>query len=194
MGSEICFDLEKKQELGISRLNSLKERALKNEVLIQEVTSLCFTMQMKANSERLHNLQMVDQSTLLKKKYEQLMKKLMSLVSELSIFQARKFQMIQQKQELETAFQEVQLNQLQARPPLKDSELNFLKMVKSEIQFAQLKKLRKEQSTLMKAPQSSVKTFAPQRNTAYLDKFGLPKPYGIFKPLHTRFLPKIQNN
>ena len=46
-----------------------------------------------AKGERKKNLNLVNINEYLKRKYEKLMKKLMSMVSELSIFQAKKYQL-----------------------------------------------------------------------------------------------------
>lgn len=93
MGCEVGSkeELNKKSELSLFKLNRIKENILKNDILLVELDNIILKFSKSAESERKNNLNLVTVSETLKRKYEKLMKKLMSMVSELSIFQAKKF-------------------------------------------------------------------------------------------------------
>lgn len=164
-------------------LNFKKEQQLEKEVIIEELETAKVKLTELATCDKKENLSKVDKYNVLKHKLESLTRKVMALVSELSIFQATvvklELEYGSKLKELKNA-EESSQNSL---PPTPESEMRFLKALRDKFSLMEMQIKRKEHENFIKnvAPFTK-KTNAERRVDSYITEIGLPKPYGKFAP------------
>ena len=116
----------------------------------------------------------------------------MSLVSELSIFQATVVKLDLEKEGKAKELEFIENNIKQGLPPTPESEVKFLKVLRDQIMVMEMQNKRKEENHYIKNIAPFAKnTTAAQRVDSYLTDIGLPRPYGKFAP----FMPtNIETN
>ncbi len=88
IGSQIPEDkvLQSKLLIIETHLNKQKEKVLQNEIILEEIVQINKKFQLMATSNRKDNLELMEVSNKLKNKYNKVVRKLMTLVSELSLY------------------------------------------------------------------------------------------------------------
>ncbi len=135
--------LQSKLILVESQLNRYKEKILRNEIVLREITEITYRFSDMANKNRRQNLSLMDESNQLKNKYNKLIRKLMTLVSELSLYQAQIVQLKEQKGSLELQVKGIEDRVIEHQPPQDSSELHFLQKIQQNKKF-QIKKLKNQ--------------------------------------------------
>ena len=186
--------LKTKLEVLEELLNQKKERYLEREIVYEELTKGVDYLKNNAIKQRHKNLTIVNKSNICRNKINKVSKKIMMIVSELSIFQAIEVKLNHEKKEKEVFLENIQDRITKGEPPKQDSEFKFLKSIRDEVNFYELNQKRKNQNFINKFVKPFfIKTTSKKRVDAYVNKIGLPKPYfknGPFIP--NNFMTKLQ--
>ena len=175
-------------------LNQKKEKFLEREIVFEELSKGVDHLKNNSIKQRHKNLTIVNKSNICKNKINKISKKIMMIVSELSIFQAIEVKLNFEKTEKEKFMDTIRDRIFKGEPPKQDSEFKFLKSIRDEVNFYELNQKRKNQNFVNKFVKPFfIKTTSKKRVDAYINKIGLPRPYfknGPFIP--NNFMTKLQ--
>jgi chromosome segregation ATPase len=174
------------------QINAKKDVVLQKRIVLDQLEKVLGDMTTHVEGTRHDDLQMSSQANTLKHKFTGVFRKVMVLVSELSIFQANVIMLEMEKKNTEATLKQVQENVEAGQPPLEDSELRFLKLVRNERVEQESRYKRRMETEFVKNIEPFVKkTTAQKRVDSYINAIGLPQPYGVIKP----FMPvAVQGN
>ena len=166
-----------------TNLNKIKEKFLQNEIVLEEIIKINLNMKKITSEKRQNSLKCMEKSNFLKNKYNKIIKKIMTLVSELSLYQAKFFKIKLQKNNLLEKIDKIQDRIHKNLPPNLDSEIKFLDKIKKKKIFQENFLKKKEKEIFCKYLINYVtKTKGEKRFDSYFDQNGFPRPYGVFKP------------
>lgn len=121
--------LEAKIQVLEERLNLKKESLLEKELILDEITNLSENLRTQALQGRYSTLEVSTKVNDLQARLKKITRKMMSTISELSMFQAN---VIKLNQEKEFSYQNLEISrerQENGLPPTEESEIEFLKML-----------------------------------------------------------------
>lgn len=176
------------------RLKGKKEGLVEKELVLEEVGSLTGKLRTQANAGRSDTLDLSRQVNSYQARIREVTRKLMSAVSELSLYQATAMKLKQERADLEQAFDDGQARMSRGEAPTEDAEDEFYRRERE--------RLRRRQEAMERAanpsprdlatqqPAQVTRTTAEPRPNAYVpdDELGIPRPYGghaPFKPTET---------
>lgn len=176
------------------RLKGKKEGLVEKELVLEEVGSLTGKLRTQANAGRSDTLDLARQVNSYQARIREVTRKLMSAVSELSLYQATAMKLKQERDDLEQAFDDGQVRMSRGEAPSEYAEDEFYQRERE--------RLRRRQEAMERAanplprdlatqqPAQVTRTTAEPRPNAYVpdDELGIPRPYGghaPFKPTET---------
>lgn len=165
------------------QINLKKDIILQKTMSYNQIDKLLKEMTCQVESTRYEDLKNGSLANSLKYKFSGVFKKVMVLVSELSIFQANVIMLEMEKKNQEETLLKMEENVENGNPPLVDSELKFLKKIRNTKVEQEAEYKRKMEVEFVKNIEPYVKkTTAQKRVDSYINNIGLPQPYGIVKP------------
>ncbi|TMW56254.1 hypothetical protein Poli38472_008902 [Pythium oligandrum] len=175
------------------RYHRKKEQLLEKELVLEEVTSLSNKLRTQATERRGETLALAKKVNDFQTKIKETTRKMMAIVSELSMYQATAMKLQQEKHDSMADFEETQRRFDAGHVPNAFCEQQLLRF--------QLQRQRDEELRLSKQqmrataqhaqsfPTQLTYTSAEPRPNAYIpEDLGIPKPYGVqapFKPTQT---------
>lgn len=170
------------------RLHKRKEQLLEKEIILEEISSLSSKLRDAAEGGREHTLTIAKRSNELQSKIKEITRKMMSIVSELSMYQATAIKLQQDKEARQRQLDEAQKRFEAGKPPTQQSEREWHRLVQEKrrrIVEATRKKQLRAQDRAGLNPSIPIRTTAEPRPNAYVpegDALGVPKPYGRLAP------------
>ncbi|CAD5119583.1 DgyrCDS8185 [Dimorphilus gyrociliatus] len=180
-----------------SRLATKEEQILEKDLILQQVTRLAQRVQKKSDSGKMDTLNLAKHVNELQAKIKEVTRKMMGLVSELSMKQAHALRLQQEVKEKESSLEQAYLRMEKNEPPSDDMEMEWNKYVRDEnrrtkdMLEARMRTEEEEQYTL---PGTITCTTAEPRPNAYIpdeeNDLPIPRPYGA----HAPFKPQEQSS
>jgi hypothetical protein len=172
------------------KLDKKKEQLLEKELVLEEITNLSDKLRQQATERRGETLVVAKKVNDFQSKIKEITRKMMAIVSELSMYQATAMKMQQEKHDALVEYEQSVKNYESGNPPNAICE--------QELYRQQLYKMKDEENKFLKAQQKAAAihaqnfptqltyTSAEPRPNAYIpEELGIPKPYGNqapFKP------------
>ncbi|NXY68027.1 CC146 protein, partial [Glareola pratincola] len=179
--------LKKIEQLEVELVQK-EEKLLETDFLYEHVSRLTDRIRTTAENGKQDTLLLAKRTNELQKKIKDRTHKLMALVAELSMKQALTIKLQQEVRDKEQFFMTVSSRIDQGLPPPKETENEWLKVLRNEKmrkEAAEARAKRAAQEEQAAAP-GRVHTTAEQRPTAYIpdDAYSLPlpRPYGAHAP------------
>mmetsp|Transcript_7128 Transcript_7128/g.25489 ORF Transcript_7128/g.25489 Transcript_7128/m.25489 type:complete len:571 (+) Transcript_7128:597-2309(+) len=164
------------------RLNAKKEALLENELVLEEVANLAAKLQHRAASGRGETLDLARQVNGYQAKIRDATRRMMAVVSELSMYQATAMKLQQQKRDVTTRLEEAKWHAAQDAAPTEDAARELERRL---LERSQPRGLQAAPQAQPDAP-GTVRTTAEPRPNAYIPDaaagLGIPKPYGNLAP------------
>merc|ERR1712070_1329826 len=170
------------------RLNDKKEALLEKELILEEVAALSDKLRQQAVDGRRGTMGLSQKVNIFQARIKGVTRKMMSTVSELSMYQATAHKLQQERDEACERMMTARERLQNGLPPTEAADAEFEKMMQTEQQREmdrQLATQRKQEEDIMNS--NFTRTTAEPRVNAYIpeDDHGLPKAYGLnapFKP------------
>ncbi|XP_074423971.1 coiled-coil domain-containing protein 146 [Larus michahellis] len=179
--------LKKIEQLEVELVQK-EEKLLETDFLCEHVSRLTDRIRATAENGKQDTLLLAKRTNELQKKIKDRTQKMMALVAELSMKQALTIKLQQEARDKEQFFMTVSLRIDQGLPPPKETENEWLKVLRNEKmqkEAAEARAKRAAEEEQAAAP-GRVHTTAEQRPTAYIpdDEYSLPlpRPYGAHAP------------
>ncbi|KAG7455838.1 hypothetical protein MATL_G00245200 [Megalops atlanticus] len=180
-------ELIKKIEQLEEGLAEREAKLLEKELVYDQVTQLSERIRAKAENGKKDTLELAKKVSEIQNQIEETTRKMMSVVSELSMEQAKAMTLQQEVKEKEATLDSCQRRLEQGMPPSEDMELEWQQTLKNEQRQqadAQERARRAEEQEKSKLPGGGVTT-AEARPNAYIpeeDNLPIPRPYGALAP------------
>jgi len=175
-------DLAAKLQVLEERLNDKKEQLLEKDLVLEEVTNLANRLRTQALEGREDTLELAKRVNDFQARIKSTTRRMMSTVSELSMYQATAMKLAQENQGKEELVQAQTQNLEADLPPTEEIEREWLRY-EQELTRRTSEAFAKNvlQET---APAQITQTTAEPRPNAYIpdDIVGIPKPYGALAP------------
>ncbi|GAX79502.1 hypothetical protein CEUSTIGMA_g6943.t1 [Chlamydomonas eustigma] len=178
-----------KEELGAKiqqleeRLNDKKESLLEKELILEEITGLSDKLRAQASDGRSDTLELARRVNDYQSRLRTVTRKVMAIVSELSMYQAQSLKLGAEREELEEEVKAADERLSAGLPPTEDCEREWYRLERTRMLQAELDKLREEDKKGVDAKDADAPTTAEARPNAYIpESLGIPKPYGNFAP------------
>ncbi|NWZ21100.1 CC146 protein, partial [Asarcornis scutulata] len=181
-------ELQKKIEQIEVELVQKEERLLEMDFLYDHVSRLTARIRTTAGNGQQDTLLLATRINELQKKIKDRTQKMMALVAELSMKQALAIKLQQEMRDKEQFLMTVSARIDQGLPPPKETEIEWLKILRNEKVYKEAAEARARQAAEEEqaAVPGCVHTTAEQRPTAYIpnDEYSLPlpRPYGALAP------------
>ncbi|NWT43073.1 CC146 protein, partial [Chroicocephalus maculipennis] len=179
--------LKKIEQLEVELVQK-EEKLLETDFLCEHVSRLTDRIRATAENGKQDTLLLAKRTNELQKKIKDRTQKMMALVAELSMKQALTIKLQQEARDKEQFFMTVSSRIDQGLPPPKETENEWLKVLRNEKmqkEAAEARAKRAAEEEQAAAP-GRVHTTAEQRPTAYIpdDEYSLPlpRPYGAHAP------------
>ncbi|CEM02393.1 unnamed protein product [Vitrella brassicaformis CCMP3155] len=175
------------------RLNEKKEKLLEKELVFDEISAFSEKLRLQAVDGRSDTLELSHKVNLFQTRLKELTKKMMAIVSELSMYQAMALKLQLERDEIQGRVDSARLNMSEGRRPTPHADIEFTKMIIVEdrkVAEAEAARSRKQEEEMLTA--NVTKTTAEPRVNAYIPEgeMGLPKAYGV----HAPFMPSEQGS
>jgi chromosome segregation ATPase len=171
------------------RLNAKKEQLLERDLVLDEVTSLSDKLKVQAAETRGSTLDLAKRINDYQARIRTMSRKIMAVISELSMYQATAMKLEQQRAEAAAVLQTARDRVSAGAPPTDDAEYEWYRLERDRVrrQEALMERLANEKTMLANAQRAAqgiaVKTMAEARPNHYLpEELALPKPYGALAP------------
>jgi len=181
-------DLSEKIEKLEFRLAQKEEQLLEKELVHEQINRLVNKVKTKTNNGKEDTLSLAKNVNEVQAKIKDTTRKMMAMVSELSMNQANSIKLEQDVKSKETLLEQCYARMERGQPPSDDIEgewLNNLKKEVTRIQATQERKKNEEEMEHYKIA-GGITTTAEPRPNAYIPDDGtdlpLPKPYGAAAP------------
>ncbi|XP_070559070.1 coiled-coil domain-containing protein 146-like [Ptychodera flava] len=175
------------EELEI-RLSEKEEQLLEKDLVFEQVSRLSDRVRNKAESGKLDTLNLAKKVNEFQAKIKEVTRKMMAVVSELSMTQAQTMKLQQHVKEKEALLEQSYIRMEQGEAPTEEAAIEWEKMLRDETRRAQESEYRRmveeeeEQYTLA----GGVTTTAEPRPNAYIPdddaELPVPRPYGVMAP------------
>jgi len=177
-----------------SRLNGQKEQILEKELVLEEVTALSNKLRMQAAEGHQVTLELAKKMNEYQTRIKKLTRKMMAVVSELSMFQATAIKLEQEKKMKEQTYLTGEANMQQGLPPSEDAEhewyrMEHLRLIKENALHKIHPSMEQEDDPSL-LPGQVRSQCSPRPNAYIADELGIPKPYGA----HAPFKPSKQGS
>ncbi|XP_035178440.1 coiled-coil domain-containing protein 146 isoform X2 [Oxyura jamaicensis] len=179
--------LKKIEQLEVELVQK-EERLLETDFLYDHVSRLTARIRAAAADGQQDTLLLATKISELRKKIKDRTQKMMALVAELSMKQALAIKLQQEMRDKEHFLMTVSARIDQGLPPPKETEIEWLKILRNEKLYKEAAEARARQAAEedQAAVPGCVHTTAEQRPTAYIpnDEYSLPlpRPYGALAP------------
>lgn len=177
--------LDAKVKVLEDRLDEKREQLLEKELILEEVSSLTERLRSQALQRRESAKSLTDQLTELQGRIRDITKKMLAVVSELSMYQATALRLQQEKTSREEDLEAAKWKLSHGEAPTEDTIKDWNRMERKRLAQTEAAMHNGDELRLMQ-PNTMAKTTAEPRPTAYIpDELGIPKPYGgsaPFKP------------
>lgn len=179
-------ELVRKVQVLEGRLNQKDEQLLEKKLLLDQVTALTDRARREASEGREGTLQLATRVNEFQVKIKNLTRRMMAIVSELSVYRATALKLEQEKTDLEGTLETARSNMDQGLPPTADAEQEWLRMERNRMRAIEDRMALTAEQEAEEIP-GVTRTTAEPRVNAYIpdDDLGIPKPYGSrapFKP------------
>lgn len=171
------------------RLNAKKEQLLERELVLDEVTSLSDKLKVQAAETRGSTLDLAKRINDYQARIRTMTRKIMAVISELSMYQATAMKLEQQRAEAAAVLATAKERAAQGVPPTDDAEYEWYRIERDRVrrQEALMERMANEKTMMANAQRAAqgiaVKTTAEARPNHYLpEELALPKPYGALAP------------
>eukprot|EP00495_Collosphaeridae_sp_1-RS-2012_P005316 TRINITY_DN472_c0_g1_i3.p1 TRINITY_DN472_c0_g1~~TRINITY_DN472_c0_g1_i3.p1 ORF type:complete len:348 (-),score=85.95 TRINITY_DN472_c0_g1_i3:136-1179(-) len=169
-----------------SRLNGQKEQILEKELVLEEVTALSNKLRMQAAEGHQVTLELAKKMNEYQTRIKKLTRKMMAVVSELSMFQATAIKLEQEKKMKEQTYLTGEANMQQGLPPSEDAEhewyrMEHLRLIKENALHKIHPSMEQEDDPSL-LPGQVRSQCSPRPNAYIADELGIPKPYGAHAP------------
>lgn len=168
------------------RLSRKKEQLLEKDLVLDEVTKLSDALRIEACERRGETLQVAKQVNTFQSKLKDTTRRMMALVSELSMYQATAMKLHQEKKASLEELEMCQRNVTNGNPPTLDAMQQLVRLQQQKWNEQQMREIKAQQKTAALHSENSstpIHSTAETRPTAYVpDHFPIPKPYGALAP------------
>lgn len=172
------------------RYHHKKEQLLEKELVLEEVTSLSNKLRAQAMERRGETLELAKKVNDFQSKIKETTRKMMAIVSELSMYQATAMKLQQEKHEAMIDVQECTRRVEAGQAPNVFCEHQLLRLQAQSMRDDDMRQLKLQQKAAAahahNFPSQLTYTTAEARPNAYIpEELGIPKPYGVqapFKP------------
>jgi len=165
-------------------LNEKKEKLLEKELVLEEVTTLTGKLRKQAGQGRNETLELAQKVNDYQARIREVTRKMMAVVSELSMYQATAMKLQQEKHLRLKEVESMKDNVDRGEPPNEEAEREWYRLERNRI----AREEGAEGGALGgggggAVPISATRTTAEPRPNAYIpDEIGIPKPYGALAP------------
>ena len=167
------------------RLNEKREKLLERDLVLEELNSLSEKLNEKAVDGKGATSERVDQVHSLQARLQSVTKKMMALVSELSMYQATSMKLEEEKAERQKQVEEAEAALQRGEVPSEEA----VEALRRKERYKEVQKNRKERLNEVERqkqmPLYATRTTAEQRPNAYVpegEAIAVPKPYGKHAP------------
>jgi len=166
------------------RLNDKKEQLLEKELVLEEVTALSDRLRKQAAEGRASTLDLAKKVNDFQARIKSTTRKMMAIVSELSMYQATAMKLQQEKHDRNMELEDATWRLENGEPPTEEAEHEWYRMERERLRRAEARAMRQSQGgAAASMPQQVTRTTAEPRPNAYIpDDIGIPKPYGQLAP------------
>jgi len=173
------------------RLNEKMEKLLEKELILEEVTALSDKLKKQALEGRQDTLDLSQAVNNFQAKIKEVTRKMMAMVSELSMYQATAMKLEQEREEICATVLKARHNMEEGLPPTDEAPTEYARMSAMDKQKAedmQIAQQRRMEEDVLNS--NATRTTAEPRVNAYVPDgdIGLPKAYGA----NTPFMPSTQ--
>lgn len=174
-------DLAAKLQVLEERVNDKKEQLLEKDLVLEEVSNLANRLRAQALEGRGETLELAKRVNDFQVRIKTTTRRMMSTVSELSMYQASAMKLSQENQARDELLHAQQLNLEGSLPPSEGIELEWQRF---EMDLDRRAAEAAARNVLAEtAPPQLTQTTAEPRPNAYIpDDIGIPKPYGALQP------------
>jgi hypothetical protein len=175
-------ELKNRTRILEGRLNMRKEQVLEKELVLEEIMALANRLRNQAEGGREDTLKTAKRLNFLQSKIKDVTRKMMSIVSELSMYQATAIKLQQDKEDRLKQLKEANERMDEGLAPTKEIESEWNRHVRD-----QNRRLVRDRIASISGGGIGKRSTATPRPNAYIPENGLgvPKPYGSrapFKP------------
>lgn len=172
------------------RYHKKKEQLLEKELVLEEVTSLSNKLRTQASERRGETLELAKKVNEFQSKIKDTTRKMMAVVSELSMYQATAMKLQQEKHDAMVDVDECTKRSVAGLPPSTYCEQQLVRLQTQRMRDDELRatklQMRAAAAHAQNFPTQLTYTTAEARPNAYIpEELGIPKPYGLqapFKP------------
>lgn len=173
-----------------SRLTTQKEHLLEKELILEEVTSLTDKLRLQAAEGHEITLALAKKMNELQYRVKKVTRKMMAVVSELSMYQATALKLENEKKELQNKVQTGEQLMKEGEAPFIEAQMEWDRIIRDRT-FQEREMARginhrdwtPDNQNDMQNDNSKIQTTAEPRPNAYIaDDIGIPKPYGAHAP------------
>ena len=174
-------DLAAKLQVLEERVSDKKEQLLEKDLVLEEVSNLASRLRTQALEGREDTLELAKRVNDFQARIKGTTRRMMSTVSELSMYQATAMKLTQENTFKEEQLQNMTRNLEEGLPPTEEIEREWLRY---EADLERRSSAAYQKSVLQEtAPAQLTQTTAEPRPNAYIpDDIGIPKPYGGLAP------------
>ncbi|GMH49546.1 hypothetical protein TrRE_jg4562 [Triparma retinervis] len=165
------------------RLNEKKEKLLEKELVLEEVTTLTGKLRKQAGQGRNETLVLAQKVNEYQARIREVTRKMMAVVSELSMYQATAMKLQQEKHLRVKEFEQMRENVERGECPNEEAEREWYRLERERIAREEGAEGGRLGGGDGITPVSATRTTAEPRPNAYIpDEIGIPKPYGALAP------------
>ncbi|GMH35034.1 hypothetical protein BSKO_02902 [Bryopsis sp. KO-2023] len=168
------------------KLNDKKERLLEKELVLEEIGTLSDRLRQQATKGSPGTLQLAKAVNEYQHNIDSTTRKMMAIVSELSMYQTTAMKLKQEKEALELEVTQAQERLTHGEAPTIETTQEWENILRTEAIIATLAEEKAQVEGLLDKQNNGVNSTAPTRPNAYIpEDLGIPKPYGSeapFKP------------
>jgi len=181
-------DLEKKIEELEKRLADKEEKMLEKDLIFEEVTRLLERTRKKVDSGKDDTLKLAKKVNEMQAKIKDMTRKMMALVSELSMNQATALKLQQEVKEKEAHLEQCYLRMERGEAPDEEMEMEWNKMLRQANQRVKEMEQKKQmdEEVDLHTVSGGITTTAEPRPNAYIpddeSELPVPRPYGAHAP------------
>lgn len=170
-----------------SRYNKKKEQLLEKELVLEEVTSLSNKLRAQASERRGETLELAKKVNEFQAKIKDTTRKMMAVVSELSMYQATAMKLQQERHDASVDVDECTKRLVAGLPPSAGCEQQLVRLQTQRLRDDELRASKQQARAAAQHaqnfPSQLTYTTAEARPNAYIpEELGIPKPYGGLAP------------
>lgn len=165
------------------RLNDKKEQLLEKELVLEEVTALSDRLRKQAAEGRSNTLDLAKKVNDFQARIKSTTRKMMAIVSELSMYQATAMKLQQEKHDREMELEDASWRLENNEAPTEEAKHEWYRLERERLRRAESMAMRAQAGAGGGRPMQVTRTTAEPRPNAYIpDSIGIPRPYGALAP------------